>query len=40
LSKKYPKIISSVEEGSTEHYEESNPNGECDALYLDMNGIG
>lgn len=48
LSKKYPKIISSVidEEGpevdGIEHpinYSDPNPNGELDNLYLDMNAI-
>lgn len=44
LSKKYPKIISPVIE-EDEHeiggakYEDPNPNGEIDNLYLDMNGI-
>ncbi|CAK9440956.1 uncharacterized protein LODBEIA_P48250 [Lodderomyces beijingensis] len=47
LSRKYPKIISSViEADEDEHdgiggakYSEPNPNGEVDNLYLDMNGI-
>lgn len=44
LSKKYPKIISPViEEDQHEiggaKYEDPNPNGEIDNLYLDMNGI-
>ncbi|RCK59420.1 5'-3' exoribonuclease 2 [Candida viswanathii] len=44
LSRKYPKIISPVIE-EEEHeiggarYEDPNPNGEIDNLYLDMNGI-
>ena len=44
LSRKYPKIISPVvEEDQNEiggaKYEDPNPNGEIDNLYLDMNGI-
>lgn len=48
LSKKYPKIISSVveEEGpiidgieQPINYADPNPNGELDNLYLDMNAI-
>ena len=44
LSRKYPKIISPViEEEDHEiggaRYEDPNPNGEIDNLYLDMNGI-
>ncbi|KAL6451851.1 RAT1 5'-3' exoribonuclease 2 [Candida maltosa Xu316] len=44
LSRKYPKIISPViEEDQHEiggaKYEDPNPNGEIDNLYLDMNGI-
>ncbi|KAI5949926.1 RAT1 [Candida jiufengensis] len=44
LSRKYPKIISPVIEEDQydfggSKYEDSNPNGEIDNLYLDMNGI-
>lgn len=45
LSRKYPKIISSVieEDANLEiggaQYSDPNPNGEIDNLYLDMNGI-
>ncbi|CAI5759432.1 unnamed protein product [Candida verbasci] len=44
LSRKYPKIISPViEEDQYEiggpKYDDANPNGEIDNLYLDMNGI-
>ncbi|KAI5949265.1 RAT1 [Candida theae] len=44
LSKKYPKIISPVIEEEQHDiggakYEDPNPNGEIDNLYLDMNGI-
>ncbi|KAI5957393.1 RAT1 [Candida margitis] len=44
LSKKYPKIISPVIEEDQHDiggakYEDPNPNGEVDNLYLDMNGI-
>ena len=44
LSKKYPKIISPVIEEDQHDiggakYEDPNPNGEIDNLYLDMNGI-
>lgn len=46
LSRKYPKIISSVVEdesdaqyGKFPQYLDPNPNGELDNLYLDMNGI-
>ena len=44
LSRKYPKIISPVVEEEDHEiggakYENPNPNGEIDNLYLDMNGI-
>jgi len=44
LSRKYPKIISPVVEEEDHEiggakYENPNPNGETDNLYLDMNGI-
>lgn len=39
LSRKYPKIISPVIEEENDLYTNTNPNGELDNLYLDMNGI-
>lgn len=44
LSRKYPKIITPVYEDPPEEiggpqYADTNPNGELDNLYLDMNGI-
>jgi len=39
LITKYPRITTIAVERPEGDYDAPNPNGECDAFYLDMNGI-